>query len=821
MSLLLLESKRDDLLLPYYEKLRQNGLEKTFRDFKGDMLNKLSDQAGLRNLMLSSNYYLAGAVRYYFDGSLTIDGDAKYAKTGDRECVDKWNQAVCSQLNVLIEILRNAYIDTVGTSFEQPEDFGTLPIHKLLKKYGKKISAEMTSKTDSEGENSDGIDRGTRVGNGYTFEIIYSHQQAKKYERATSPGAWCITYGQGHYDRYIKDLDIHYVIFLKDGYETVERKTGPGYTRKKPHDEYGNSMIALLQSNKSWRPEYITSRWNHGAGETYPTEADHAYTLDEFCEITGVTPEDLKRIYNIWEHDKSHYSNDTYGETRAEMKKKLLDATRKIKYLQMRINGGESPRNALLSLGGTLSKILLGSEENPNKAVFVGQIDNFKFLIDKKNVVLDSISLPSASFYTGDEYFRTYIDLSNMIIIDGEKYEMIYNLRFHEMVEVNGHNKIKCIPRARIGVFEGDKFIEIKFSGKDIALLSLSTLRPLKLPNGQFIFNQVYAPKMPFWEPGNRLNAHFYGSNGPILEIIYDESSGEKYFYNMLTGKFMDFSSIVNDEVVDSYPWSRKPAISSPSNYEMILDTNFSMPGFFALRFYNGQDRRSSVTSAMLFRSNGERISIMGYDRFTFLMGKTDKILCFLPIGVEGDVFIYDTVNRKVLSFGNTPLKIDASANFYRDEKINKLTSDEIYTFNAARARYADMSRETYIYNLTKSAFAINPYDKNSMIKFKMFEGESLFDGSTEVFPEGILLTNPDFDRDKLWYKYMQNSEQNAWYKACTVAKEHAFRVKFSDLKWLPVGMPTNDESDTNSIGEREVAQMVREVLNKLKTLVK
>ena len=163
------------------------------------------------------------------------------------------------------------------------------------------------------------LDRSNRVGNGYTFDIIYSYNDATKYNEYTSPGAWCITYGMNHYRYYMDRLNIHYVIFLKDGYQNIPRETGPGFTKQKPHDEYGNSMIAFLQKNNSWEPTYITSRWNHGYGKTSGTEADYAYNLEEFCNITGVTPKDLERIYKIWKTDNKE-KRENQPIDRAELK---------------------------------------------------------------------------------------------------------------------------------------------------------------------------------------------------------------------------------------------------------------------------------------------------------------------------------------------------------------------------------------------------------------------------------------------------------------------------------------------------------------------
>jgi hypothetical protein len=117
--MILLESKRDDLLLPYIELLKSKGVNCTLGQFKSYMLRKLTEEGHIRNLSLSSNFYLAGAVRYYFNGDLTLNKDLDVFNDGNTKN-DVWNETVCIKLNALINILRNAYIDTVGETFEQP-----------------------------------------------------------------------------------------------------------------------------------------------------------------------------------------------------------------------------------------------------------------------------------------------------------------------------------------------------------------------------------------------------------------------------------------------------------------------------------------------------------------------------------------------------------------------------------------------------------------------------------------------------------------------------------------------------------------------------
>ena len=544
---LLFESKRDDMLIPYYEVLKSKGCNISFGRFKSILLEHLTQNGGLRNLSLSSNYYLAGAARYYFNGDLTLNRDLalyyEFITNGEREAntnngietpenhKDEWNREVCQKLNALIKVLRDSYIDSVGTQFEQPEDFGTLPIDKLLKKYGAKIKKELGIANTEETEKE--IDRSTNVGNGYTFEIMYSHQQCKKYYEPTNPGAWCITYGQGHYNSYVNNLDIHYVIFRKDGWENVERipqrekwkSYGGSY---KPQGDYGNSLIALLQSNHSWKPVYITSRWNHGYGNSGGVEADHAYSTEEFMRITGVSQKDLERIYQIWKHVSGSESK-SIKEMNADKKAAMLA----VKEAQIRINGGENILN-LLSIYNTFN----GSIENPRKACFKASLKqgpNVSFLIDKGKIIFETVSFSEEALYHKTEY------LNNIILFreNSNSEYVLYDYRLHKLVKIEGIYKFKYIPDSNI---QNCDFYEIKLSGKDIALVNTVTNEPLVLPNGHCWFNEIRcADNIKQWRPRNRITCLGVGSElTSMLEIIYDLSSGEKYFYNITLRRFVE-----------------------------------------------------------------------------------------------------------------------------------------------------------------------------------------------------------------------------------------------------------------------------------------
>ena len=82
-------------------------------------------------------------------------------------------------------MFRNHHIDSLGTSWEQPEDFGNLPLDKLLKKYKSKIDKALGI-TKSKTSNVS-MDNSTNAGQNYTYEVITSYEQCTKYHRYTAP----------------------------------------------------------------------------------------------------------------------------------------------------------------------------------------------------------------------------------------------------------------------------------------------------------------------------------------------------------------------------------------------------------------------------------------------------------------------------------------------------------------------------------------------------------------------------------------------------------------------------------------------------------
>ena len=180
------EGARDNMLAVYIPLFQKRGIDVNVSKLKQFLLNKFVTEAGIRQLSERSNYYLAGVARYYFNGDLTSNTrlNALYPRFKDN-----FNHEVCERLNALIKILRLSYIDSVGTQFEQPEDFGTLSLKQLFRKYNKKINQELgIDDSNNAGENGE-VNNDTSAGKSYTYDILYSFEDAKKYYKYTEPGA--------------------------------------------------------------------------------------------------------------------------------------------------------------------------------------------------------------------------------------------------------------------------------------------------------------------------------------------------------------------------------------------------------------------------------------------------------------------------------------------------------------------------------------------------------------------------------------------------------------------------------------------------------
>lgn len=556
MYRILNESRRDDMLLPYVNLLRGKGINTNVSQLKQFLLRKFVNEGLMRNLSLGSNFYLAGVARYYFNGDLTTN---KVLNVFDESQTDEFKQDICERLNACILVLRNAHIDSVGTSFEQPEDFGELKLMALLKKYNAKINQILGIVPDKKkgGKKEVVLDENPSVGNGYTFDILYSYEDARKYNKFTEPGAWCITYGEQHFNAYVRNRGIHYVIFRQDGFENVPRKMGANFTKRKPHDEYGNSLIALLQSNKNGEPDYITSRWNHGSGKdgTQGIEADRAYTKEEFCRITGVNDADLQRIFKIWQEKREVKKRENAGNG-ALTKKKTLDALRYVKYGQMRMNGGEDVRSVFKGVSGgfltgkrdsTIKNCISVLQipiwgEDPNEPENIATV-----LCDKGKMIFETFKLHTEGFYGTHRMYQSSDNrdnwsacrFKNLILITQENYYQLYDTKRHKLIDINGVTKFKYLSSGPSSWrAEHTFFYEVAQSGGQRALINYQTNIPLRLPNGEYWMEEWESLKHRSNNYGREVNVTEIDTTDKILKIVYDSAANLIYYYDLAAKRF-------------------------------------------------------------------------------------------------------------------------------------------------------------------------------------------------------------------------------------------------------------------------------------------
>ena len=627
---IMLEGSRDNALgmfLPYFQ---ERGINVSISALKQYLLNKFVNEASMNNLSLRSNYYLVGVARYYFNGDLTTN---KELNAFNENVKDDFKQDVCARLNVLIDILRNAYIDSVGTKFEQPEDFGTLTIKQLLRKYGKKIDTALGVNVKEKKKEEKQVSDDYTAGPNYTYEILYSFDDATKYYRYTQPGAWCITYGKTHYNAYVSRLKIHYVIFKMNGFENVPRKRGDGFTFKKPHDLYGNSLIAVLQSNSSPEPIYITSRWNHGStvDGTSGTEADHAYTKEEFLNVIGQDESVLVRAFEQWK------ANLPKKETvnRKELNAEKLAAVRGFKYLQMRINNGASLKEIHDNEG---LKIIPLDERSAGdvKKVMGTYLVTMQFNGKTYTTLMDrKILMPEKLLFNEDGYSRHLLNRSDRFSTLREsqgKPFYIFDKIHHKFVDVDGTYKFKHLSSNLDSYYgNGDtKYSIVAMSGNQQALIDLDTLEPIRATNGAVWFEDIRLRTDSGWR-GSIIVRYMGGEwNNAIVEMIYDSAANEVYLFNSGTKTF------IPTKTEDGFVYDSSIVHSIPDGYVPMIK---HVEGVFKAR--------------KLFDYNRNEFLVLGkYDEFGVIHGYGSLFGFTLP-NSDGVAYYYDKEAEKYITHKN------------------------------------------------------------------------------------------------------------------------------------------------------------------------
>lgn len=619
---LLNEGKRDNLLAVYLPLFQKRGLNVSLSQLKQALLAKFVNEASINALSLDSNYYLAGVARYYFNGDLTSNKRLGILYGTQ----DKFIPEVCQRLSALIEILRNAYIDSVGTKWEQPEDFGTLSISQLFRKYGAKINKALgIGVKEKEVKAEPEIDNDTTAGNNYTYEIIYTYDQAKKYKAYTDPGAWCITYAQQHFDYYQKRLGIHYIFFMRNGFENVERRVGNGFTKKKPHDEYGNSLIAVLQSNSSPEPIYITSRWNHGsyADNTSGTEADHAYTTEEFLKAIGADYSVLERAFNQWKSMKPKQTNAD----RSKIAMDRIQAMRKFKYAQMLLNSGQPFERTGLKLIDNVGRSSFQNLGLKGICFVMDEDTRYATLMDNGKLKFDE--------FVSKAHNRGYVANQQQIVGNCVRFKAnqndkwyLYDLRRHKFVDIDGVKAFKCSSHFYDNYASNEyRYIYIGAKRNQISLFDTQSAKPIILPNGSPWFEFAYDFTTPRWrrrvadsdllEPVR---------NDAVLELIYDSASGENYIYNVQLRKFTP-SRIRDDDFGD---------FSVAFEYYNIP----AKIGEYVAYAANNPD--ISYCYKYVSTIDGSVLNLGGFSTFQAMaVSRDEKVVMFKPYGTT-DVYIYN-----------------------------------------------------------------------------------------------------------------------------------------------------------------------------------
>lgn len=650
MAIILSEGKRDEALGMFLPLFQKRGIETNISQLKQFLLNKFVTEAGIHALSQGSNFYLLGVARYYFNGELTKNSrlNALYP-----QFKDKFIPEACQRLDAVINILRGSYIDSVGTKFELPEDFGNLSLEALLKKYNKAINKELgieTAQAKKEVvEPKQKISQSTKVDRKYSYEILYSFEDAKKYKQYTEPGAWCITYGKQHYDGYIKRLKIHYVIFKRNGFENIPRKKGKNWTKMKPQDEYGNSLIAVLQSNSTGEPVYITSRWNHGSpSDNSQCEADHAYTKEEFFAVTGCDDATLQRAFEQWKEKTKELGNKNVPIDRKELYAKKLDVLRTFKYAQMMINGGANLQDAIG--GGTI--IRDGKNYKGTYLVFIEKNEETWYtLMDRKQMFYDT-------YLT-----KAYWTQSDLIVARGNNFTLlrddsnrfyIFDHIHHTFVNIDSQTRFKDISDniKWDRDIENERFIILALSSNQIALVDLSTMKPIKARNGSGWFESITRLD------GKDSNRNYRGQidlpydiTNKVLKLVYDSASNEFYLFDTRDGRFIETKN-ENGFML--------------SNWQTYSDMGF-------IKYVNGNEDYFNSDANILIKlqkiSNGEWVTINGYDTFRDI-----EIVQSLIVGYKGydeEVAHYvDMTTGKMLMINGKPLETPTVEMMYADSYI-------------------------------------------------------------------------------------------------------------------------------------------------------
>lgn len=707
------ESSRDNLLLPYLNILNQKGINCNLGELKNYLMKKFVVEANIHALSLNSNYYLSGVARYYFNGDLTTN---RVLNIFNSKVKDEFKYDVCQRLDEIIVYLRNAYIDTTGTAWEQPEDFGELSIAKLFRKYGGKID-KLKQKENKNKTIVQKSDFTNNVGKDYTYEIMYTHDDCKKYNSYTSPGAWCITYGEQHFDYYIKHPASHFIIFKKNGYENIKRSVGKNF----PLDEYGLSLIAVRQYNSKCSFVGATTRWNHGSTDSPSiSNADKAMTYEELCQITGLDDIKWQSIYDEWKSNQTTYVAADRGKIAADR----LNIARKFKYAQMLYRNGTSIEKLiedgvlykngkiLQPIGQTLKTV------NPNKsiitltaesgdAIYWTIFDKGSFMVDK--VLADNIQAGTQDYGLSRNLPQFFLETFASCHTKSGK--IIYSYKTHDVLNINGNKYFKTL--STIKSSENYLIAENSHGGK--SLISISSLKPLQFPNGEYVC------EIPV-DVGDG-----------IIKIVYDSSAGTYFYFNTETNTFIDSLSGYNALTPGS-----TNAYFCNGQYEILGIEDFHI---IVTQSYDDEGRGG--TYKLFNIKTNSFISFDGNDTFN----RKEFVNGYLYLGVINSGYIYDLRNNKKLTYPDGTLVVA--------ENIGALSK----TYDEADIKYYSM---VITIDYSNNLYSIFDFYTNKFYENKNGGWIFKYYGAGKVYGEnGGVYRLPERADGEYWYSNMKTENSD------------------------------------------------------------
>lgn len=163
------------------------------------------------------------------------------------------------------------------------ETLNGLNVQQIIDKYGLSLATEEDAMINR-------IFSMERKPGNYKIVPVKTYEESQKYNKYFTsefltgdlPGAWCITYGSGHFNTYIDvkmgNGELFYFLLKEpDWNKKVRVPSNPN-----AFDDYATSMIAVA-IKQNGMIHTATSRYNHGLGNS-----DHVYNEEDISKLIGM-----------------------------------------------------------------------------------------------------------------------------------------------------------------------------------------------------------------------------------------------------------------------------------------------------------------------------------------------------------------------------------------------------------------------------------------------------------------------------------------------------------------------------------------------------